>query len=69
MDFAFLKSNPLYVCIAFLVFYFVVAQPFLKLDLTKSLIFFAVLYILYKKFGNGFIEKKFSSGFGKRRRH
>ena len=69
MDFSFLKANPIYVLIAFLVYHFVIGKPLLKFDLIKSTIAFFVLYVLYMKFGKGITEKlKSSSSFGKRRR-
>jgi hypothetical protein len=68
MDYAFLKSNPLYVVIAFLVFYFIIAQPFLNLTVFQSIVLFIVLYVLFKKYGGNFSDK-FKSAFGSRRRH
>ena len=71
MDFSFLKANPIYVLIAFLVYYFLIAKPLLNFDLIKSVVAFFVLYVLYMKFGSGITEKIKSisgSSFGKRRR-
>ena len=69
MDFSFLKANPIYVLIAFLVYHFVIAKPLFNFDLFKSTVAFFVLYVLYMKFGKGITEKiKTISGFGKRRR-
>jgi len=53
----FLKSNPLYVIIAFLIFYFIIVKPFLYLDIFKSIVLFIVLYILFKKYGGNFSDK------------
>jgi uncharacterized membrane protein len=61
------QVNLVYLLIAFLVFYYLIAQPFFSLDFFKSVLLFIVLYVLYKKFGNDFFSR-FSS-FGKRRRH
>jgi len=67
MDYSFLKTNPLYVLVAFVVFHFVIA-PMLGLDTLKSLLLFVVLYIIFMKFGKDWVVSKMGSGFGKRRR-
>ena len=61
-----LSGNPLYILIAYIIFYFLVAEPLLNLDCINSVILFIVLYVLYKKYGNNYLEKM--SNFGKRRR-
>ena len=69
MDLSFLRGNPLYIFIGFIVFYFLIAQPFFDTDLIKSFFIFALLYVLYKKYGNNLLDRfKKVSHFGKRRR-
>lgn len=70
IDLSFIRSNPLYVVIAFLVFYYIIAKPFFDWSFLKSILIFLVLYILYKRFGNDMLSKfkKPSSSYGSRRR-
>ena len=68
MDLSFLKGNPLYISIAFVIFYFLIAQTFLELDLVKSVLVFGLFYALYKKYGNNMFDRFKRSQFGKRRR-
>ena len=66
MNIPFVTGNPIYILIAFLVFYFLIAKPLLKFDFFKSLLIFIVLYVLYQKFGKSLLN---GSSFGKRRKH
>ncbi len=68
MDFSFLKGNPFYIFIGFLLFYLVIAQPFFDMDFVKSFFLFALLYVLYKKYGNNFLDNFKKSSFGKKKR-
>ena len=68
MDLGFLAGiNVMKVLLAYIVFYYLIAQPFFNLDFFKSTVLFIVLYVLYKKYGGNLSSKL--SGFGKRRRH
>ena len=75
MDFSFLNGgNPIYVLVGFFLFYNFIAQPYFDLDLTHSVLLFIVLYVLYKKYGNSFLDRYLPTsnsffGFGKKRRH
>ena len=70
MDLSFLRGNPLYILIGFVIFYLFIAQPFFDMDLVKSILLFALIYALYKKYGNNYLDRfKTGSQFGKRRRH
>ena len=70
IDLSFIRKNPLQLLIGFLLFYCLIAQPLFDMDLLKSLLLFALLCFLYKKYGNNALDrfKKQSSLFGKRRR-
>ena len=71
-DLSFLRGNPFYIAIGFIIFYMFIAQPFFDTDLLKSILLFGLFYVLYKKYGNGLLDRfKRQSGvslFGKRRR-
>ena len=71
IDISFLRTNPLKLLIAFAVFYFLIAEPFFDMDFLKSVVVFALLFFLYKKYGNNFFDRflRKRSQFGKRRRH
>jgi hypothetical protein len=51
MDLTFLYGNPFYIAISFVTFHALIGQPFFDFDFVKSALLFAVLYILYKKYG------------------
>ena len=70
IDISFLRTNPLKLLIGFLLFYYFIAEPFFDFDLVKSLLLFALIFFLYKKYGNNALSrfKRNSSQFGKRRR-
>jgi hypothetical protein len=74
MDFSFLSGgNPIYILVGFTLFHYCIAQPYLELDLTHSILLFIVLYVLYKKYGNSFLDRYLPTstsffGFGKKKR-
>jgi len=57
IDLSFLKGNPVYILVGFVIFYLVIAQPFFKLDLIRSILLFALLYVLFKKYGDKAMDK------------
>ena len=69
MDLSFLQGNPFYIAIAFIIFHSLIGQPFFDFDIIHSALLFAALYVLYKKYGNGFLGKvgQNVSSFGRRR--
>jgi len=61
-------SNPVYILLAFLIFYYFIAQPFFSFDLAKSALLFIVVYFIYTRYGDQIFERvKSQSGFGRRR--
>ena len=64
MNIPFVTDNPIYILIAFIVFYYLISKPLFKFDFIKSLLLFVVLYILYSKFGKSLFKR---SSFGKKR--
>jgi hypothetical protein len=64
MELTFLYGNPFYIAIAFVTFHALIGQPFFDFDFIKSGLLFAVLYILYKKYGKTVTREPISS-FGK----
>ena len=61
-------SNPIYILLAFLIFYYFIAQPFFGFDLAKSALLFIVVYFIYTRYGDEiFNSVKSRSSFGRRR--
>jgi hypothetical protein len=61
----YITNDPIYLLFAFLIFYYLIAQPFFGFDLIRSVLLFIVLYFIYVKYGDQLLSR-FSS-FGKRR--
>jgi len=70
IDLSFMRTNPLQLLVGFVLFYFLIAQPLFDMDLIKSILLFALIFFLYKKYGNNALDRfrKSNSLFGKRRR-
>jgi hypothetical protein len=72
IDISFLRTNPIKLLIAFIIFYYFIAQPFFDMEFMKSVLFFALFFFLYKKYGNNALSKfkiKGGSMYGRSRRH
>ena len=62
-----IANNPVYLLIAFLIFYYLVADPFFGFDLIKSILLFILLYFVYVNYGDRIMSKFNKNGFGRRR--
>ncbi len=62
----YITKDPIYLLIGFLIFYYLIAQPFFGFDLIRSVLLFIVLYIIYINYGDQIMDKFSRSRFGRR---